>query len=180
MCFEADVDADFVDTAFHDRLEPRLEFRLIDAVLVLPHADRLGVDFDQFRQRIDQTPPDADGSPHRYVVVRKLFARHGRGGVNRCSVLTHHENLHVAESQSADQLFGFAARRAVPDGERFGLVLGCQRFQGFGRLGLPALRGMGIDSRVVQEVALRIECDDLASGAEPRVDGYDALLPQRG
>ena len=35
------------------------------------------------------------------------------------------------------------------------------------------------DGRVVQQVALRVERHDLASRAESRVDGHDALLPQR-
>ena len=38
---------------------------------------------------------------------------------------------------------------------------------------------MGVDGRVVQQVALRIECHDLTSRAESRVDGHDALLSQR-
>ena len=174
-----DIDADAVDAAFDDRPEPRLELRRVDAVLVLPHADRLGVDLDQLRERVDQAASDAHGPAHRHVVVRELLARRGRRRVDRRAVLAHHEYLHAVQPQSADQLFGLAARRAVPDGECLGLVPGGQRFQRLGRFGRPALRRMGVDGRVVQQVALRVERHDLASRAESRVDGHDALLPQR-
>ena len=175
-----DVHPDPVHAAFDHRVEPGLEFPLVDAVLVLPDADRLGVDFHQLRERVDQPSADAHRAAHRHVVIGKLLARRGRRRVDRCAVLADHEYLHGSvQSQAAHQLLGFAPRRTVADCEGLGPVFPRQRPQRFRRFGIAALRRVRVDGRIVHEVALRVQDDDFAARAESGVDGNHALLPQR-
>ena len=150
-----DVHPDPVHAAFDHRIEPGLEFSLVDAVLVLPDADRLGVDLHQLRERVDQPPADAHRAAHRHVVIGKLLARRGRRRVDRCAVLADHEYLHGSvQSQAAHQLLGFAPRRTVADCEGLGPVFPRQRPQHFRRFGIAALRRVRVDGRIVHEVAL--------------------------
>ena len=174
-----DVHADPVDAALHHRGQTRLEFRLVDAVLVLSDADRLGVDFDQFRKGVDQAASDAHGSAHRHVVVGEFFAGRGRRRVDRCAVFAHHEDLDTLQSQPANQLFGLAACRAVADGECLGFILRGQHAEGLGGLGIVVLRRMRIDGRVVEQASLRVERHDFAPRAESGIEGDHALLAQR-
>ena len=52
-----------------------LEARGVHIVLVLAHADALGVNLDEFGQRVGQSAANADGAAHRHVVVGELLAR---------------------------------------------------------------------------------------------------------
>ena len=87
-----DVHADLVHAALDHRDQSGPELGLIDAVLVLSHADRLRVDLYQLRQRVHQPAADADRAAHGHVLIGKLFAGRGRRRVDRCAVLAHHEH----------------------------------------------------------------------------------------
>ena len=173
-----DVDPDAVDAAFDDDLQSVAEFRLVDAVLILSHADRLGIDLDQLRQRVDQPSSDADGAAHRDVLIRELLAGRGRSGVDRGAVLAHGEDLNPFDPEFAHQLERFAAGRSVAHGEGLRVVASGQSAERRGGLFAAVLRRMGEDCRVVEQVALRVENDHLAAGAETRIEGDHALLPQ--
>lgn len=58
---------DRVDRVLHHRRERPRQLRLAHVVLVLPDADRLGVDLDQFRQGILEAPGDRRGAAMGYV-----------------------------------------------------------------------------------------------------------------
>jgi hypothetical protein len=77
------LDADRVDARYDDVVELALEGGLIDVMLILPHADALGVDLDQLGQRVHEAAPDRDGAANGHVLVGELLARDGRGGVHR-------------------------------------------------------------------------------------------------
>jgi hypothetical protein len=55
---------------------------LIDVVLILTDAIRLGFDFYQFRQRILQAPRNGYRAPIRYIEIWKFFGRERRSGIN--------------------------------------------------------------------------------------------------
>ena len=174
-----DIDSHAVHAAFYHISEPGPEFRLVHAVLVLADADRLGVDLHQLRQRVDQPSADAHGAADGYVLVGELLAGRGRCGVDRGAVFADRVQLHTLKLQSADELFGFAAGRSVADGHRLRAVTSCQTAERLGCLGRARLGRVGVDDRMVEQVPLCVERHDLASGAEPGVEGDDALLPER-
>ena len=66
----------------------------------------------------------------------------------------------------------------VAVGEGLGAVACGEAFERCGGLVAAVLRWVGIDRRVVEQVALRVEDDDLASGAVSGVEGDHALLPE--
>ncbi len=67
------VDTDTIYTRFHDVVQRLLQLRLIDVVLILPDADGLGIDFDQFRQRVLQSVSNAD-CPANGDIQFRIFA----------------------------------------------------------------------------------------------------------
>ena len=77
-----EIDADAVDAAFDHGLERFVQLALIDIVLILADADRLGIDLDQFGQRVLQAARDGDGAAHGQVEIGKLLARDVGGGID--------------------------------------------------------------------------------------------------
>lgn len=49
-------------------------------VLILAHANGLGLNFHQLRQRILKPPGDGDGRAEIHIVFRKFLCRQGGGG----------------------------------------------------------------------------------------------------
>ena len=62
-----DIDPDAVDARFNDLVEGHLQTLGIDIVLVLPDAQRLGLDLDQFGQGVLQAPGDGNGATNGQV-----------------------------------------------------------------------------------------------------------------
>ena len=77
-----EIHADAVDAAFDHRLERFVQVVLIDVVLILADADRLGIELDQFGQRILQAARDGDGAAHGQIEIGKLLARDVGGGID--------------------------------------------------------------------------------------------------
>jgi hypothetical protein len=84
-----ELDAHGVHAALHHLVELAGEQRLIHVVLVLPHADGLGVDLHQLGERVLQAARDGDGPAHREVEVGKLLAGDVRGRVHARARLVH-------------------------------------------------------------------------------------------
>ena len=59
-----------------------LKLALVDVVLVLADADRLGIDLDQFGERVLQAARNGDGAAHGEIEIGKLLARDVRGRVD--------------------------------------------------------------------------------------------------
>ena len=57
-----EVDTHEVDATLYGLVEGMLEFRLVYVVLILPHADALGVNLDKFCEGIHQSSAYRDGS----------------------------------------------------------------------------------------------------------------------
>ena len=101
-----------VHAAFHDVVQALAKLRLVHVVLILPHADGLGVDLHQLGQRILQAARDGDGAADRHVEIWKFLARDVARRVDRCAGLTHDHDrrrgrLHLAQ-RGAHQRLGLA------------------------------------------------------------------------
>src|SRR5207237_2174496 len=68
-----EIHTDSIDAAFNCGFERVLQLPLIDIVLILTDADGLGVDLNQFGQRVLETASDGDGAPHGEVQVGELL-----------------------------------------------------------------------------------------------------------
>src|SRR5690606_4781663 len=77
-----ELDADVVDAALDHLVELLGEQGLVHVVLVLAHADGLGIDLDQLGQGILQAARDGDGAAYRDVEVGELFAGDVGGAVD--------------------------------------------------------------------------------------------------
>ena len=149
-------------------------------MLVLPYPDRLGVDLDQFAQRIQQPPANAHRSPHSDILVREFLAGYFGCGIDRGAALVHHENQHLfAEVDAPDQLLGLAACRPIAHTDRFDIITVDQLPQCRNTCLCLVLRRMWINSTVMNEIPLRIQADYFTTRAKTRVQGQYPLGPQR-
>jgi hypothetical protein len=62
-----DVNPHSVDAILDHRIEGAGKFVFAEIVLVLAHADRLGINLDQLGERVLQPPRDRDRSAQRHV-----------------------------------------------------------------------------------------------------------------
>lgn len=64
--------AHLIDTALYGLVERVLEFRLVDIMLILPHANALGVNLYEFRQ-VHQSATYRDGTTHGDALVGEFL-----------------------------------------------------------------------------------------------------------
>ena len=83
------------------------------------------------------------------------------------------------QAELADEGLGLAGSGAVADGDGFDLMFLHQVANRLLGLERAVLALVGIDDVVVEQLALGIENNGLAAGAEARIDGQHSLLPQR-
>ena len=122
-----EVDADEVDAAFDDQFERLLELLGVDVVLVQADADILGLDLDQFGQRILEPAADGDGASGGGIVLGELVAAGGAGRVDAGAGLVD------------DDVGELAQETGRPRGVR-AAAAGCR---GLGRLRRPGRLGLG-------------------------------------
>ena len=175
------VDAHAVDTALDDRLERLVKLRLIDVMLILSDADRLGVDLHELGERVLEAAGNRDGAAYGEVEIGKLLPRKIRSRVDGCAgfVDCHAENgvqLFLLE-ELADERVGLARGRSVADGDGAHLVLRDQGEECTLRAGDIVLRLMGINDGVFQELAGVVNHRDLATRPDTGIDGQDAQRP---
>ena len=139
-----------VHTAFYRLVERLFQFILVYVVLVLSHTDRLRIDLHQFRKRIHQAASDRNRAAHRDIVVGKFVARRFRCRINGGSLFAHCEYRNLAVEFLPDTEKGIARIAVFP----------CFAY---GRV--------GVDVLVMQKIALLIQANRLAAGAETGVDG---------
>src|SRR5262249_53084754 len=77
-----EIDADEVDAAFDDGFQRLLELLGIHVVLIESDADVLRLDLDELREWVLKPPANGDGAPQRGVMIGKLFAADGAGGID--------------------------------------------------------------------------------------------------
>ena len=170
-----EVDADGVDAEGDGQVEGLVEGPLIDVVLILSHADGLGIYLDQFGQRVGQTTGYAHGTADGDVLVGKLFAGNVGGGIDRGAVFADDEHLDAVEMGLAHQVFGLASGGAVAYGDGFDAVgVGQGGDAAYGASPF-ALGLVGVDGLVVEQIALCVDTHHLAARAEAGVDAHDTL-----
>ena len=175
-----DLDADAVHRADDDVVEAALELVLIDVVLVLADTDRLRIELHQFGERVHEAAADGDRAAHGDVVVGELLARDLAGAVDRGAAFVDHEHRdRLGQADAVDEGFGFTAGRAVADGDGLDFVAFDQVAQQGLRVHQAVALAKQVDDVVEQQLALGVEHDDLAAGAEAGVDAEHALLAER-
>jgi len=150
-------------------------------VLVLAHTDGLGVDLDELGEWVHEPAADGDRAADRDILLGELLACDLGGRVHRGPALIDHDDLWLAgEIEAADERLSLATGGAVADGDGLDLVAPAHVGELVRRF-LHAAVALGwVDGVGVQELALCVEADDLAAGAEAGVDGEDALGAERG
>jgi len=152
-------------------------------VLILAHADRLGINLHQLRQRILQAPPDRDRAADRQVEVGKLIARHLRRAVDRRTGFIdgdHHDVFDIRLFQhAAHERLGFASAGTVAhrDGRR--TVLSHQLADVDFRLDFAPLALGGKDGAGLHEFAGGVQRDAFAACAQAGIDADHLLLAER-
>jgi len=183
------VDANEVDAALDGLIQRMFEFRLVYIVLILSHANALGVDLDQFSQRVHKSAAYGDSTADSDILIRELVAGNLRGGIDRGPIFTDCKDLRfgrlilflgidiVAASQDIlDEIIGFAAGCSITDGDGFDLVFLNHLLNGDGRLGALVDRRVGEDGFMMEQITLCIEANHLTTSTESRVDAHDPFL----
>ena len=170
------IDADGVDAVFDHGIERARQFGFAEVMLILPDADRLRVDLDQFGQRILQTPRDRHRAAQGDVELRQFLGRKGRGGIDRCARLRHHDLRHVQIRQQLDQfgceLVGLARGGAVADRNQVDAVRDRELAQcRQRRIPLP-LWLVRIDHAGRHHLAGGVDDGDLDAGAEAGIEPH--------
>ena len=155
-------------------------------MLVLSHADGLGVDLHQLRQRVLEAPGNGYGRPETHVVLGELLRRQGAGGVHAGPGLA---DDHVADMGASlihlpDQLHRHLLRLpagcAVADGDVLHAVLSDQLCQGGDSLVLLPLAVGGVYHGGVQHFARAVHHRHLAAHPVPRVQAHGDPALHRG
>ena len=82
-----EVDTYGIHTTLDGLIECMFEFRLIDVVLILSHADALRINLHEFCQRIHQTASYRYGTTHGDILVWELVACNLRSGIDGGAIL---------------------------------------------------------------------------------------------
>ena len=91
-------------------------------MLVLAYADDLGVELDEFGQRVHQAAADAHRPADGDVFVRKFLASDVGGGINRgAAFVDHHQWDGGGELEFFDEGLRLPRTSAVADGDGFNL-----------------------------------------------------------
>ena len=151
-------------------------------MLILPDTDAFRVNFNKLRERVHEAATDGNRAAHRNVFVRKFLARHFACRVNRRAAFVDDDDRNRrGNAATAHERFRFAGSRAVPDRDCLNFKLVAKQANAVFRIGvLRGRAGCRINHFVVEQFSLRIEHDEFAARAEPRVECQHAFLPERG
>ena len=170
------VDPDGVDAIFHHGIERARQLALAEVMLVLPDADRLGIDLDQFGQRILQPPRDRDRAAQGDVELRQFLRGKGRRRIDRGAGFRHHDLRHLQVGQQFYQfhreLVGLARRGAVADRDQVDAMRDRELAQRRQRLVPALLRFMRIDRRGRHHLAGGVDHRDLDAGTEAGIEPH--------
>ena len=178
-----ELDADVVDRALDDIAEALREQRLDDVVLVLAHADRLGLDLHELGERVLQPTSDRDRTADREVELGEFFAREVRRRVHARTGLVDRDDMHAAHAdlrdRALDEALGLAPPGAVTHGDGARLVLLDERRELLLGLRELALALREVDRDRAQELTGRIDRGALAAGPQPRIDADHRCAAER-
>ena len=180
------VHAHGVDAVLHHSAKGGVQLLLGAVVLVLSHADGLGVDLHQLGKGVLQPPGDGHGGAEIDVVVGEFLRRKGRGGVDGSASLAddHVAGLREGFQQLYGHGLGFPGSGAVADGDVPDAVFAHKNGQGGNGLLLLPLIECGVDHGGGQHLAGGVHHGDLAavtvSGVKPHGDeAFDRGLHQQ-
>jgi len=169
------IDSDRVDAILHHRIERARQFALAKVMLILPDADRLRIDLDQFGQRVLQPTGDRHGTAQCDVEFGQFLGRKGRRRIDRGAGLRHHDLRHLQVRQQLHQIHGelvsFARRSAVADRNQIDAMLHGELAQRRQRFVPTPRRLVRIDRGGRNDLAGRIDDGDLDAGAETGIEG---------
>ena len=180
------VHAHGVHAVLDHGVELARQLALVHVVLVLAHANALGVDLDQLGQRVLQPARNAGGAAQAHVHVGHFLRGELAGGIHGSAGLADDDLLDLAVALAGDldqvgrQLVRLAAGRAVADGNQVDLVLFDQAGQ-HGQGAVPvAARLVRVDGGGVHQLARAVHHGHLDARADARVQADDGALPRRG
>ena len=143
-------------------------------MLVLSHADGLGVDLHQLGKGVLQPPGDGHGGAEIDVVIGEFLRRKGRGGVNGSARFAddHVAGLREGFQQLYGHGLGFPGSGAVADGDVLDAVFAHEDGQGGNGFLLFPLAESGIDHGGGQNLAGGVHHSDLAAVAVSGVKSH--------
>ena len=170
------VHAHAVDAILHHAVQRLGQASLAHVVLVLAHTDGLGLDLDQFGQRILQATGDGDRAPQAHVQCREFLRCQLRGRIHRGAGLGDHGlgqvQLWLGAHQVGHQLVGLARGGAVADGHQLDLVGRAQSGQRGQRTGPVVARLVRVDGGRLQQLAGVVHDRHLHASAHARVQPH--------
>ena len=152
-------------------------------MLILAHADGLGVDLHQLSQGVLEPPGDGHRRTQVHVELGELLRRQRGGGVHRGPRLAD-DHIGQLAPHPADELYRHLLRLpaggAVADGDAGDAVAADEGGElGDALLFLPLAVG-GIDHRGIQDLARGVHHRHLAAHAIARVQAHGHLALHRG
>jgi hypothetical protein len=110
-----EVHAHLVHAGIHDGIQALLQGGGRNVVLVLAHADALGIDLHQFGQGILQAPRDGNGAADGEIEIGEFLARDVAGAVHAGARFADHDHRHLQSGLSmASRMKASVSRPAVP------------------------------------------------------------------
>ena len=132
-----DIHSYVVHHTFNSLLQTLSQTCLIDVVLVLPYANRLGINLNQFSQRIHQSSANGYGSTYSHILIRKLLSCYLACRINRCTTLADYKHLWYFMPYRfqchSHHLLRLTRCCSVTDSDSFNLVLCNELLQSLGR-----------------------------------------------
>ena len=143
-------------------------------MLVLPHADVLGIDLHQLRQRVLQPAPDRDGAADGDVDIGILLGPQLRSRVDGRPRFVDDGVVDGAVQvleQAGHELLSLPRSGTVTDGDDPHAVLPDQLLNVLSCFLCLLLRRMGVDGAVLQQLSRLVQDRYLAAGAQPGING---------
>ena len=127
-----------VHAVLHHRVQAAAEFKRVDVVLVLAHANRFRINFHQLGQGVLQAPRNAGGTAQRHIHIGHFLAGQFTRAVNRRTGFADHHFLHgqglrqlgQTGHEFSGEFVGFAAGRAVANRDQVHAMRHAQLRQG--------------------------------------------------
>ena len=159
-----------------------LEGGLVHIVLVHANADGLGIDLDQFGQRVLGAPGDGNRPADGYIHVREFLASQGRGRIDRGAGFIHDQvfgGFGMAAGQLSHQFLGLARGGAIANRDQGDLVTVKHVFERGQRADPVVLWFVRVDGAGIQQFTGRIHYGQLGAGTETGIEPQRSLAGQR-
>ena len=178
-----EVNAHMVHGGLNGGVEGMRKLRLIDVVLVLPDADGLRVNLDEFGERVLHAACNGNRTSNRYVILRQFLFRQLRGGINGGARLVRDQVMDVFEVMILDEFrsefLRFEGGGAVADGNQRHMMLLYESQHFLLRRLLRSVALRHLNDAVVEDVACGVHHGQLAARAVAGVESQHHVTGQR-